>query len=133
MTTTQAFGTSVIAFVAVDVLIFMHEGGRRREGDTVAFLTGGKPQRQGDVGPAGARWPEREAVLPLLDPFAARQLQHQRFVERGLGDEVEGVETFDLRETRQADTALDGAPRAVDTLQFAKTKQIARVIGAILR
>ena len=90
-------------------------------------------QGQGDVGLARARWPERDAVLSLLNPFAARQLQHQRFVERGLGDEVEGVETFDLREARHADAAFDGAPLAVDALQFAKTKQIARVIGAILR
>jgi hypothetical protein len=99
----------------------------------MALLAGGKPQGQGDVGLAGAGRPERDAVLPLLDPFAARQFQHQRLVERGLGGEVEGVEAFDLREARQANAALDVAPFAVNALQFTQTQQIARVISAIAR
>ena len=112
---------------------FVHEGGRRREGDGVAFLASGEPQRQGDVGLAGTGGSKGDSVVPFLDPFAARQLQHQLFVERRLGGEVEGVEAFDLRKARQPDATFDGAPVAVDALQFAKAKQIARVVGAVLR
>jgi hypothetical protein len=45
---------------------FMHEGGRRREGDAVALLASGQAKRQGDVGLARARGPERDAVVPFL-------------------------------------------------------------------
>src|SRR5882757_5027424 len=55
---------------------FMHESGGGREGDAVAFLASGKSQCQSDVGFAGARWPERNAVMALLDPFASRQFQN---------------------------------------------------------
>ncbi len=99
----------------------------------IALLASGKPQGQGDVGLAGSGRPQRDAVLSLLDPFAPRQLQNQRLVERGLGGEVEGVEALDLRKARQANAALDVAPLAIDALQFAQAQQIARVIGAILR
>ena len=71
---------------------FMHEGRSRREGDAVALLAGGEPQCQGDMGLAGAGGSKGDFVVPLLDPFAACQLQNQLFVERRLGGEVEGVE-----------------------------------------
>jgi hypothetical protein len=104
-----------------------------RAATVVKATLSGQPQCQGSVGFAGAGRPERNAVLALLDPFAARQFQNQRFVERGLGGEVEGVEAFGLRKARQPDAALNVAPLAIDALQFAQTQQIARVVGAILR
>ena len=67
--------------------------------------------------------------MSLLDPVAPRQLQHQRFVERGLGREVEGVETLDLRKARKTDAALDITSLAINPLQLAQAEQIARVIG----
>jgi hypothetical protein len=39
--------------------------------------------------------------MSLLDPVAPGQLQHQRLVERGLGCEVERIETLDLRIAQQ--------------------------------
>jgi len=39
------------------------------------------------VGLTGARWPERDAVLALLNPFVARQFENQRIVGRSLGVE----------------------------------------------
>ena len=59
----------------------VHEGGGRGESDALVFLAGGQSQCQADVGFAGAGWPERDAVLSLLDPFAARQFENQRFIE----------------------------------------------------
>ena len=110
----------------------MHKGGGRGEGDALVFLAGGQPQCQADVGFAGAGWPERDAVLSLLDPFAARQFENQRFVERRLRGEVKSVEALGLWKARRPDAALDVTPLAIDALQFAQTQQIARIIGAIL-
>lgn len=62
---------------------FVHEGGGRGEGDTEALLACGEPKGERDVGLAGSGWTERDAVLSLLEPFAPRQLQNQRLVERG--------------------------------------------------
>jgi hypothetical protein len=85
------------------------------------------------MGLAGSRRTERNAVLSFLDPIAPRQFQNQRLVERGLRGEVEGVEALDLRKAREANATFDVAPLAIDALQFAQSKQIARVVGAILR
>ena len=111
---------------------FVDESGSRGEGNTVSLLAGGQSQGQGSVGLAGTRGPKRNAVLALVDPFAARQLENQRLVERGLSGEVEGIETFGLWKARQPDATLDIAPFAVDALEFAQPQQIARVVSAVL-
>jgi hypothetical protein len=85
---------------------FVNESGRRREGDVVALLASRETQSQGDVGLAGAGGTQRDAVLPLLDPFAARQFENQWLVDRGLGGEVERVEAFDLCEAGLTNAAL---------------------------
>ena len=59
---------------------FMHESSGRGEGDALVFLAGGQPQCQGDVGFAGAGRPERDTILSLLDPFAAREFENQHFI-----------------------------------------------------
>ena len=65
-------------------------------------------QRDGEMSiMTRTRGPERNSVVSLLDPFAARQLQNQRFVQRGLSGEVECVEALDLHEARQSDTTLE--------------------------
>ena len=84
------------------------------------------------MGFTGAGGTQRDAVVALLDPFAARQFKNQRFIERRLGGEVEGVEALGLGKPRRSDPALDVAPLAVDALQFAQTQQIAWIVGAIL-
>ena len=71
---------------------FMDERSGGREGDAVTLLASRQPQCQGDMGFARAGGTESDAVLALLDPFAARQFENQRFVERGLRGEVESVE-----------------------------------------
>src|SRR5450631_9528 len=111
---------------------FVHESGGRREGDTVAFLTSSEPEGEGNVSLAGSGRPKGSAVLSLLDPFAPCQFQNQRLVEGGLRGEVEGVEALDLRKAREANTTFDVPALAVDALQFAQSKQKARVVGAIL-
>src|ERR1700676_3876967 len=103
----------------------MHASGGGGEGDAVAPLAGGQPsttayrcrsaQSQGAGGFAGAGRPQRNAVMTLVDPFAARQLHNQRLVERRLGGEVETVAAFGLGKARQ----------------FAQTQQITRVVGAV--
>src|SRR5450755_1991426 len=52
---------------------FMDERSGGREGDAVTLLAGRQPQCQGDMGFARAGGTESDAVLALLDPFAARQ------------------------------------------------------------
>jgi hypothetical protein len=54
------------------------------------------PWCDADVGLTGAGWPRRDAVLALLNPFAARQVENQRLIERRPGVEVEHVEAFGL-------------------------------------
>ena len=77
---------------------------------------------------AGSGRPKGNAVLSLLDPFAPRQFQNQWLVEGGLRGEVECVEALDLRKAREANAAFDVAPLAIDALQFAQSKQIARIV-----
>jgi len=79
----------------------MDERSGGREGDAVTLLASRQPQCQGDMGFARAGGTESDAVLALLDPFAARQFENQRFVERGLRGEVESVEALDLCEPRR--------------------------------
>ena len=112
---------------------FMHESGGGRESDAVAFLTGSQSKRQSDVGFAGTRRTERNTIMALLDPITARQFKNQRFVERWLGGEVEGVQTFGLWKARDANAAFNVAPFPVDALQLTQAQEIARVIGAVLR
>jgi hypothetical protein len=45
---------------------------------------------------AAAKWPKRDALLALLNPFAVRRFENQHHIERRLGVEVERVEAFGL-------------------------------------
>lgn len=77
--------------------------------------------------------PERDDVLAALDPFAARQFQHQHLVELRDGGEVEAVEAFGSRKLRRLDAALDHAPFPVDQFEFDKAGKIADMIHALER
>ena len=72
---------------------------------------------------------EGNAVLTLLDPLAAHQLQTQRPVQQRLSGEVERIEALGLWKVRQPNVTLYVAA----LLQFAQAQQIARIIGTILR
>jgi hypothetical protein len=85
------------------------------------------------MGLAGAAWPERDHVLPLLDVSAAGELQHQHLVQGRDGGEVEAVQALYGREARLADAPLDHPPLAIQELQLGETKQVAGVGHAFRR
>ena len=64
-----------------------------------SLLAGGQAQTQGHVGLAGATVADGDDILPMLDVFTPGQFHDQLFVHRGYGQEVEGVQAFDGRET----------------------------------
>ena len=84
------------------------------------------------MGLAGAAVADGDDVFSVLDVFAQGQLHHQRFVHRGDGQEVEGVQAFDRREAGRPDAALHHALVAVDEFQFGEAEQVVRVIRAFL-
>src|SRR5690606_41274950 len=82
---------------------------------------------------ARAAGPERDDVLAALDPFAARQFQHQHLVELRDGGEVEAGEALDGRELRSLDAALDHPALPVDQFQLDQPGKIANMIHALDR
>ena len=68
----------------------------------------------------------------MLDVFAPGQLHYQRFVHRGDGQEVEGVQALGGGEACRADAALHHALVAVDEFQFGEAEQVVKVIRAFL-
>ena len=95
-------------------------------------LAGGQAQTQGDVGLAGAAVADGDDILPMLDVFTPGQFHDQGLVHRGDGQEVEGVQTFDGRETGGPDPVLHHALVSVNEFQFGETQQVVRVISAFL-
>ena len=65
-------------------------GGRER--DAVAALAGLDPQRDREVGFAGAGWADEADVGVLFDPGELREVHDQRPLGGGLGGEVEVLE-----------------------------------------
>jgi hypothetical protein len=109
----------------------MDERGSGGERDAVSALAGSEAERQGGVRLAGTAWPKSDDVAAFVDPLTAGQLENQRLVQRRLGGEVERVEALGLREPGLADTPLDAAPLAVDTLEFAQAQEVFGVIGPV--
>ena len=64
----------------------------------------------------------------MLDVFTPGQFHGQLFVHRGYGQEVEGVQAFDGRETGGPDPALHHALVSVNEFQFGETQQVVRVV-----
>ena len=95
-----------------------------------APLAGGQTQAQGDVGLAGAAVPDGDDVLMVIDVFAPGQLHHQRFVHRGDGGEVKGVQALGGGEARRADPAFHHALVAVGEFQLGEPEQVVGMIGA---
>ena len=63
--------------------------------------------------------------------FRARQLHHERLVQRRKSREVETVEALHGRELGRLDAALDHTPLAIDQLQFGELQQITRIVDAL--
>src|SRR3954451_24251727 len=80
------------------------------------------------MGLARAAVAERDDVLPPLDVLAPRQLEDQRLVERGNGQEVEAVEALDRGEMSLADPALHHPLLALDQLELGQAQQIAQMV-----
>ena len=111
----------------------MDQGGRGGEADREALLAGGQPEPEGDMGLAGAAWPERDHVLPLLDVGAAGELQHQHLVQGRDGGEVEAVQALDRREAGLADAPLDHPPLAIQQLELGQAQQVGGVVDTLRR
>ena len=62
-------------------------------------LAGGQAQTEGYVSLAGAAVAHGDDVLTAQGVLAAGQFHHQCLVHRGNGQEVEGVQALDRRET----------------------------------
>ena len=65
---------------------------------------------------------------PALDVFAAGQFHHQGLVHRGDGQEVEGVQALDRRETGRPDPTLHHALVALDEFQLSQAEQVFGVV-----
>src|SRR5208337_2144871 len=101
------------------------------EADGETLLAGGESQSDRDVGLAGAAVAECDDVLAPRDVLRARQLQHQRLVERGQHGKVEAVQTLYRREAGLLDPALDRSPFPVDYLQLGQAQQVARMVDPV--
>ena len=62
--------------------------------------------------------PQQQHVLAAGEELASGQFQHQGLVQRGDGQEVEGVHSLDDRELRLADAAFRCSALAIQQLQF---------------
>jgi hypothetical protein len=60
----------------------------------------------GGIGLAALGRPRRDAVLALLNPFAASRFGNQRLIERRLAVEVEPVEAFGVWRPRLQDAEM---------------------------
>src|ERR1051325_3079909 len=73
----------VARFLELMDLELMDEAGSGSKGNRDPPLTGSKTQSQGNVGLSRAAVAEHDDVVAGDNELAARQLQHQRLVERG--------------------------------------------------
>jgi hypothetical protein len=111
----------------------MDQGCGGGEADGEAPLTGCQPEPESDVGLAGAAWPKRDHVLPLLEVGAAGELQDQHLVQGRDGGEVEAVQALDRREAGRADAPLDHPPLAFQELELGKTQQVGGMVDTLRR
>src|SRR3954453_2423368 len=101
----------------------MDQGRSSDEPDRQPFLTSRQAEPQREMGLAGAAVAERDDGLTAGDVFAAGQLQHQDFVERWQGQEVEAVEALGGREPGFFDPPLDAAALPLAQLPIGPAQQ----------
>ena len=75
------------------------------------------------MGLAGAAVAYSYGVLVTVDVLAPGQLQHQRLVERGDGQEVEGIQTLAGRKAGRLDPGVHHTVMPVDQLQLRQAQQ----------
>ena len=116
---------------------FVHQRGGGDEADRHALLACRHPERDRDMGLAGAEIANRDDVLLARDILAPRQLQHDILVERRDCREVEGVQALHRREPRLLDATLDQPPLPLDQFELGQAQQITRGVetfgGVLLR
>jgi hypothetical protein len=103
------------------------------EADGEAPLAGSQPESEGDMGLAGAAWPERDHVLPLLEVGAAGELQDQHLVQGRDSGEVEAVQALHRWEAGLADAPLDHPPLALQELKLGQAQQVGGVVDTLRR
>src|SRR5207245_11766293 len=99
----------------------------------MAPLASGQTERQRKVRLARARVTQKQHVLPALEKFAPRQLQHLGLVYGRDAQELESVQALDHWEAGLMDATLGGPPRAVQQFQLRHAQQVTRIIHARLR
>ena len=108
------------------------QGGDGVEAHALSLGTGGMAQGRGQVGLAGAGITHEQNVLPAVEVFAAHELEHEVFVDAGLGLEVEGVQGFEDGELGRFDAPERGALFPVDQLAFAQAQEEGAVVQVFL-
>jgi hypothetical protein len=83
------------------------------------------------VGLTGAGWPGRDAVPALLNPFAVRQFENQRLIERRLSVEVEHVEAFERWEPLLRGHSLRGHHSTRGKSDFPEQRVVQLFVGTL--
>ncbi len=90
------------------------------EAGSLALQAGGMAQGAGQMSLARAGVAHQQDVLPRFEVFAAHQLPHQPFVERGLGGEVKAVQGLAHRELRRLQPTFGGPLFPVEEFAFSQ-------------
>src|SRR5207245_9800781 len=99
----------------------------------MAPLASGQTERQRKVRLARARVTQKQHVLPALEKFAPRQLQHQDLDYGRDAQELESVQALDHWEAGLIDAALGGPPLAGQQFQLRHAQPVTRLIYAFVR
>ena len=96
----------------------IHERGRREESHPLAQSAGGKPQGDSQMRFSSSGTTEQAAVLTLIDPAAAGQLQNLWLREAGRRAKVECIEVLLNGKAGLLDPSLQGVGAACGQLQL---------------
>jgi hypothetical protein len=109
------------------------EGGSSPEVRAPSLLAGGQRQSRGQVRLAGAAVADQEGVSLSLDVLSPHQFLHQRGVDGGLAEEVEGVQRPNDRKSRRLNPPLGGALLPVNHFPLGQPQRIRRIVAFLLR
>ena len=79
----------------------------------------------------GSRVPDEQHVFSLIEILSSQKLSNQRFINRGLGAKVVGVDGFDHGEIGVFDAPLGSLFLPVQQFPLCQAQQIDREIGSI--
>ena len=116
-------------------IVGLHElvdqGGCGGEAHRDPSLTGCQSQPQGHVGLAGAAVAHGDDVLTLVYVLATGQLHDQLFVQRGDGQEVEGVQALYGWEAGRPDSTFHHAVMAVYEFKLRQPEQVVGMVHTL--